>query len=443
MAPDPPAPPSRPARPVSLRRRLVGVPAIWLHRAALALVRALPAPRAAAAPAAAGPRPVRIVLANAYGMGGTIRTVFNLAGRLARDREVEIVGLKRHTKQPFFAFPDGVTVTSLDDRARAGRRPLHERVLTALPSLLTHPEDFGYPSASLWTDVRLLRRLRGMRGETVIATRPAWALLALAATPPDAIVVDQEHMHFHAHRPALGADVRRRYRELDAIAVLSAEDERDYGALVTGTRTRVVRLPNAVPDLGGGIATLDAPVIVAAGRLVAQKGFDLLIDAFATIAGDHPDWQVRIYGGGQDKALLQRRIADRGLDGRVRLMGSTRELGAALAQGSMFVLSSRWEGFGLVIVEAMSRGLPVVSFDCPRGPSDIITPGRDGLLVPEQDTAALGAAIAALIDDPSRRKAMGAAALERSRDYDGDAIAARWAALLDELAAAGAVRLTA
>lgn len=430
-------PPQRPVRRVSLRRRLLGAPAIWLHRAALALVRALPAPRPAAV--SAGPRPVRIILANAYGMGGTIRTVFNLAGRLARDREVEIVALKRHTAKPFFAFPEGVTVTSLDDRSRE-RRPLPERVLTALPSLLTHPEDFGYPSASLWTDLRLVRRLRGMGGETIIATRPAWALAALAAAPGDAIVVDQEHMHFHAHRPGLGADVRRRYRELDAIAVLSADDEADYGALVRGSRTRVVRLPNAVPDLGGGIATLDAPVIVAAGRLVAQKGFDLLIDAFAPVAARHPDWELRIYGGGQDRPALEAQIARLGLGGQVRLMGATRRLGEALAAGSLFVLSSRWEGFGLVIVEAMSRGLPVVSFDCPRGPSDIITPGRDGLLVPAQDTGALGAAIERLIDDPAARKAMGAAALERARDYDGDAIAARWAALLDELAAAGPVR---
>lgn len=418
-------------RRVSLQRRLLGAPAIGLHRLALALVRALPAPRPR--PAAPGPRPVRIILANAYGMGGTIRTTFNLAGRLARDREVEIIAIKRHAKKSFFALPEGVIVSELDDRSRE-RRPLHERVLTKLPSLLTHPEDFGYPSASLWTDWRLLRRLRGMGGETVIATRPAWALVALAATPPDAIVVDQEHMHFHAHRPALGADVRRHYGELDAIAVLSADDEADYGALVRDTPTRVERLPNAVPDLGGGIATLDAPVIVAAGRLVAQKGFDLLIDAFAPIAARHPDWEVRIYGGGQDKAALQRQIEARGMAGRVRLMGAARELGPALAEGSLFALSSRWEGFGLVIVEAMSRGLPVVSFDCPRGPSDIITDGRDGLLVPAEDTAALGAAMERLIDDPAARRAMGAAALERARDYDGDAIAARWAALLDELA---------
>jgi glycosyltransferase involved in cell wall biosynthesis len=425
--------PGREITKVSRRRRLLGAPVIALHRLALALVRALPA-RRGTAPPSDGPRPVRIILANAYGMGGTIRTTLNLAGRLVRDREVEIIALRRHADRAFFAFPDGVTVTSLDD-ASGGRRPWPERVAAKLPSLLVHPEDYGYPSASLLTDVRLLRRLRAMGGETIIATRPAWALLARAAAPDDTVVVGQEHMHFHAHRPALAADIRRWFPDLDAIAVLSADDEADYREAVGGGRARVVRIPNAVPDLGGGISALDAPVIVAAGRLQRQKGFDLLIDAFAPIADGHPQWEVRIYGGGPEKAALQRQIADRGLEGRVRLMGPTRELGAALAQGSVFVLSSRWEGFGLVIVEAMSRGLPVVSFDCPRGPSDIITEGRDGLLVPERDTTALGAAMERLIDDAAARKAMGAAALERARDYDGDAIAARWAALLDELRA--------
>jgi glycosyltransferase involved in cell wall biosynthesis len=433
-------PPTREITRVSLRRRLLGLPAIWLHRVALSLVRALPAPRSRRS--AGSPRPLRILLANAYGMGGTIRTTLNLAGRLARDREVEIIALRRHAERPFFAFPAGVTVTSLDD-ASGARRPLHQRLAAKVPSLLVHPEDYGYPSASLLTDLRLVRRLRAMGGETVIATRPAWALLALAATPDDTIVVAQEHMHFHAHRPALAADMRRRFPELDAIAVLSTDDEADYGAALQGGRAEVARIPNAVPDLGGGISPTTAPVIVAAGRLQRQKGFDLLIDAFAPIAARHPEWTVRIYGGGPERQALKRQIAQRGLDGRVQLMGPTRELGPALADGGLFVLSSRWEGFGLVIVEAMSRGLPVVSFDCPRGPSDIVTDGRDGLLVPPQDTAALGAAMERLIDDPAARQSMGAAALARARAYDGDAIAARWTTLLDELATAGPARLRA
>ena len=124
---------------------------------------------------------------------------------------------------------------------RAGAGAL-ERVLAALPSVLTHPEDYGYRAASLWTDLQLLRRLRATGGEVVLATRPAWALLAAAAAPPDAAVVAQEHLNFHAHRPALAADVRRRYRDLDALVVLTEADRADYSAARAsawcGSRTR-------------------------------------------------------------------------------------------------------------------------------------------------------------------------------------------------------------
>jgi len=410
----------------SLRRRLLGPLAAAVHRVALALVARLPRRRVPP-----GDDTVHILLGHAYGMGGTIRTGLTLAGYLAGHRPVEVVSVVRRRERPFFAFPAGISVRALDDRR--GPRGLLDR----LPSLLVHPEDYAYAWCSLRTDVALVRRLRSLPGGVLIATRPAFNLLAARLAPRGVVTIGQEHLHLESYRPRLAAAIRRDYRHLDAVAVLTSHEERTYRALLAGTGTRVARIPNAVAELSGPRARLDAELVVAAGRLNSQKGFDLLIAAFATVAARRPTWRLRIYGSGPEHDRLQAQIDRLRLAEHVSLEGRHPRLGEALAEASLFALSSRFEGFGMVLVEAMSKGLPVVSFDCPHGPADIISDGSDGLLVPAEDVDALAAALLALIEDPERRRRYGQAALRTSREYAIAAIGPRWDALLGELTRPG------
>jgi glycosyltransferase involved in cell wall biosynthesis len=408
----------------SRRRRLLGPVAVAVHRVALRLVAALPRRRGAA-----GGGTVRFLLAHAWGMGGTIRTTLTVGAWLAERRDVEIVSVIRRRDDPFFDFAPGLRVRALRDRRRDG-------VLARLPSLLVHPEDYAWPWCNLQTDIALVRWLRSLRaGDVVVTTRPAFNLLAARLAPPGVVRVGQEHQHVAAHRPRLAADIRRFYPRLDALTVLTANDEADYRALLAGSSTRVVRIPNALPPGEVAVADPDVRTIIAAGRLNSQKGFDLLLTAFATVARAAPDWRLRIFGSGPEHDRLQAQIDALALRDRVELHPRTPRLADEMSAASIFALSSRFEGFGIVIVEAMRHGLAVVSFDCPHGPRDIIRSGRDGILVPPEDVEALAAALLELIGDPARRRELATAAQRRARDFDVATIGPEFDGLLASLQA--------
>ena len=197
-------------------------------------------------------------------------------------------------------------------------------------------------------------------------------------------------------------------------------------------RARGRVIPNPVDLTPAASPRRGARRMVAVGRLVQQKGFDLLLHAFAKIAPAHPEWTLTIWGEGEQRAPLEALRARLGLAERVRLPGLTARPGQWVEEADIFVLSSRYESFGNVITEAMAAGLPVIAFDCPWGPGDILRDGVDGLLVPPEDVEALGAAMHRLIVDADLRERLGAAATRNVQRFARDAIIAQWDALVAE-----------
>lgn len=174
--------------------------------------------------------------------------------------------------------------------------------------------------------------------------------------------------------------------------------------------------------------------VVALGRLNIVKGFDVLLQAWAQIQSELPRWRLVIHGEGEERPHLERIINALDLKDRAQLPGSTDQAEQRLAEANLFVMSSRTEGFPNSLCEAMAVGLPVVSTDCRCGPSDIVTPGRDGILVPVDDVNALGGAILEMARDPQRLAVMGAAASGLVQRFDKKEVLLLWATLLTGLA---------
>lgn len=217
--------------------------------------------------------------------------------------------------------------------------------------------------------------------------------------------------------------------QYDHIVTLTQED-RDCN---WKRQSQLSVIPNLLTFDRSMISALTRKKVITIGRLSEEKNFASLIRAFRMVVDRHSDWKLEIYGDGAQKDALQTLINRLSLYEHVFLMGQTDQVQARLSEASCFVLTSIYEGLPLVMLEALSCGLPIVSYDCPCGPKDIITDGIDGFLVPAGDEQLLANKICYLIENPDKRAEMGTAALKKSKYYEPEKIVPMWMDLFERL----------
>ncbi|GAA3891033.1 glycosyltransferase family 4 protein [Streptomyces sedi] len=356
---------------------------------------------------------ISFLLHNAYGIGGTIRTTFNLAEALVPRHEVEIISVLRHREEPNFSLDPRVRLRPLVDLRTERDDPRHLRPARVFPAA-----EYRYSQYSALTDERIAHCLATLEADVVIGTRPGLNVHLALQGPREAVLVGQEHLTLDNHPPGLRNELRRVYPRLDALTTVTHADAAAYQRKMRLPGVRVEALPNSVPPPALPPADPSAKIVVAAGRLVRVKRYDLLIRSFARVAAERPDWQLRIYGKGEERDRLRALINELGLYNNVFLMGAAPAMEAEWVKGSIGASTSSFEPFGMTLVEAMRCGLPVVSTDCPHGPAEIITPGKDGRLVPVGDQRALGEALLELVNNDALRASMSEGALVNSRRYD-------------------------
>lgn len=364
-----------------------------------------------------------LVFQSDLGGGGAERSALNLVNGLDRARFSPALVLNKAVGPHISSIREDVPVVELGaSRMRGALLGLAQEIRRQQPDICF--ATMQGPAVMLW----LARMLARSRASLVLRESNNWTARGVSPGGVGQRVVGLAYRN--ADRVVclsngVNDDTRRRYGNVRTQTIYNPVD-------VAGIQASATERSGVVPDWApkGDRAAVQ---LLAVGRLTRQKGFDLLIDAVAQIK--ELPWTLTILGEGPDLAALQQRVRDRGLKERVIFPGFVPNPYPWFAEADAFVLSSRWEGFGHVIVEAMALGTAVLSTRCPSGPDEIITDDEDGMLCAPDSVQALVAGLRALVSEPALRERLAAGALGTPARFAMPHIVGQYQALFDEVLA--------
>ena len=367
-----------------------------------------------------------------YNPGGMERVLLNKVSFLVEKLgwDILIVTTDQHNRPPFYPFPSQVRMVDLginysEDnklgtiakvRGYLRRRKMHKKALTEL----------------------LMRE----KADIVISLYPSESSFLPDIKDGSKKVLELHYCKFfrlqYGRKGLMGLIDRYRtrlderlVRRFDRFVVLTEEDKGYWGNL-----PNIEVIPNAALFIAPRYSTQNEKRVIAVGRLDYQKGFDRLIEAWALVQQNPAcrSWRLDIFGQGEWQEMLEGMIRERNLGQTAQINPPSKQIGEEYAASSILVMSSHYEGFPMVMIEAMACGVPVVSYDFKCGPRDIIREGDNGLIIPEGDISALAEGIYRLIQEEELRRSMSMKAQEVTTTYSEDKVMRRWITLFNSMA---------
>lgn len=364
------------------------------------------------------------------GFGGAERAVISEANLLCEFCEVEIISFYKLYEKPAFEVDDRVKITYLTE----GLKPNRDEVVAAIQA--------KNPFAVLREGLKSLKILhlrkslmqkaiRNCDADVIISSRYIYHRLLTKNAKKGVVCIAQEHNHHNGNEKYIKEQISA-VRDMDYFMPVSRELT-DFYAKKVGKGVDCKYIPHHLEVLPEKASDLTAKSLLAVGRFAPEKDFPELIRIFAEINSLHPDWKLNLVGDGDEMPKIKALVAELGLENSVILHGfkTSDEIAKISLDSSIYVMTSLTESFGLVLIEAMSFGIPCIAYSSARGATEIITDSKDGFIIENRSRVDMVKAIDRLITDLDLRREMGANALKKSDSFSKNQVASLWKALLE------------
>lgn len=371
------------------------------------------------------------ILSLHLGYGGIEKSVAALANMLVDDYEVEIACTYKLFEKSVFPVDDRVKIvylTSVKPNRDKIKKALRKKQLFKLVK-----ETFYALKVLRLREKTMISYIKNCDSDVVIATRDIFDEWLGKYGQDKVLKIGWEHNHYHGDFK-YAANITRSNKQLDYLVLVSNSLRAFYEKELIKSKCQVVYIPNVIEGIPEKIAPLDEKRLVSVGRLSPEKGFIDLLKMFNILHKDYPDWRLDIIGDGVEKDKLEKYIKDHDLEKVVLLHGfrDKEHIDEILQKSAIYLLTSYTESFGIVLIEAMSHGVPCIAFDSAEGARELIQSGKNGYLIKNRSYSAFLKKVEDLINKKSERRKIGRGSREGVKKYTCEVVKEQWIDLIEK-----------
>ena len=374
------------------------------------------------------------ILSLHLGYGGVEKAITSLANSLSKTNkyEIEIVSIYKLYEKPVFDINENIRVTYLLPSRLNPNRKEWKEALHNLKLIKLGKESLKSLKILYKRRKEMIDYIKNTKADVIISTRVFLNELLSEYGRDETLKIGWEHNHHH-NDMKYATDVIRSVKNLDYFVLVSKDLKKFYKKKLANSKCHTIYIPNALENIPKTKSPLTSEHLISVGRLSPEKGYLDLLKIYLDLKNKKCKWHLDIVGDGSERRKLEKFIKDNNLEADVTLHGfkNSKEIEKLMHKASIYVMTSYTESFGIVLLEAMSNGLPCIAFDSAEGAKEVITSGRDGYLIKHRNFNAMEKKILDLTKDINIRKELGKNGRRKVKEYLSDNICTYWEKIIE------------